>query len=281
MQEPIVLYDIPWKAMGKAWSPNVWKTRFVILPTQSRLSILTTTLLRFRYCLNIKGIPYRTVWVEFPDIATFCTEIGAPPTATTRDAKPVYTLPVIYDPNTKATISESTRIAEYLDSAYPDTVALLPKGPEAEQFQRACDKLLFGIDVLSIMVPGVYTSLNETSQPYFRATREKRFGKLEELAPVGSDKRKKHWEGVKNTFHTIAELLQGKAEQEKLFFSSGSEVSYLDIRVASNLMWIRAIYGDDSKEWQDVLEWDGGRWGRFMDAFRKYEAVDSGTIAKL
>ncbi|RPD62487.1 hypothetical protein L226DRAFT_504158 [Lentinus tigrinus ALCF2SS1-7] len=260
MPEPIILYDISWKVKGKSWSPNTWKPR---------------------YCLNIKGIPYQTVWVEFPDIAALCTKIGAPPSATARDGKPVYTLPVIYDPNTQTTVSESTKIAEYLDEAYPRTVALVPRGPQVEEFQRASEKLLFGIDVLSIMVPGVYMSLNEASQPYFRATREKRFGKLEELSPAGSEKRAQHWEGVKNTFHRLGEMLQGNAEQEKLLFLGGNDVSYQDIRIASILMWIKAIFGEDSKEWQDVVSWDGGKWARFTDVFRKYEAVDSGSLAKL
>ncbi|THU78683.1 hypothetical protein K435DRAFT_786154 [Dendrothele bispora CBS 962.96] len=42
----LVFFDIPSK-IG-AWSPNTWKTR---------------------YSLNYKGIPYKTVWVESPDIA--------------------------------------------------------------------------------------------------------------------------------------------------------------------------------------------------------------------
>ncbi|TFK91947.1 hypothetical protein K466DRAFT_659670 [Polyporus arcularius HHB13444] len=260
MPEPMILYDIPCKIKGKAWSPNTWKTR---------------------YCLNIKGIPYRTVWVEFPDIAALCAKIGAPSSATTRDGKPVYTLPVIYDSNTATTVSDSAKIAEYLDGTYPDTVALVPRGPEAEGFQRACAKLLFGVDVLSIMVPAVHRSLNEASQPYFRTTREKRFGKLEELSPAGSDKRAKHWEGVKNVFHRIAEMLQGNAQKEKLLFGGGNEVCYADICIAGVLMWIRAIYGEESTEWQDVVSWDGGRWARFTDVFRKYETVDSGCSAEL
>ncbi|KAI0720558.1 hypothetical protein C8T65DRAFT_633537 [Cerioporus squamosus] len=260
MPEPIVLYDIPCKTTGKAWSPNTWKTR---------------------YCLNIKGIPHRTAWVEFPDIAALCANIGAPPSATTRDGKPMYTLPVIYDPNTTTTVSDSAEIAEYLDKTYPDTVVLVPQGPEADEFQRACAKLLFGIDVLSIMVPAVHQSLNEASQPYFRVTREKRFGKLEELSPIGSEKRAKHWEGVKNVFQRIAEMLQRDTQEEKLFFRGPDGVCYADVCIAGVLMWIRAIYGEDSKEWRDVISWDGGRWARFTDVFRKYETVDSGCMAKL
>lgn len=46
MSEELLLFDIPSKE-GRAWSPNVWKVRAV---------------------LNYKKIPYRTEWIEFPDI---------------------------------------------------------------------------------------------------------------------------------------------------------------------------------------------------------------------
>lgn len=46
MGEELVLFDIPGK-QGRSWSPNVWKVRAV---------------------LNYMKIPYRTEWIEFPDI---------------------------------------------------------------------------------------------------------------------------------------------------------------------------------------------------------------------
>lgn len=43
-----VLYDLPNPGRNSCWSVNTWKTRAA---------------------LNFKGIPYKTEWVEFPDIA--------------------------------------------------------------------------------------------------------------------------------------------------------------------------------------------------------------------
>ena len=51
--------------------------------------------------MNIKGLPYRTVWVEYPDIVAVLEKIGAPPAGKAPDGSPKYTLPAIYDPNTK------------------------------------------------------------------------------------------------------------------------------------------------------------------------------------
>lgn len=47
-----------------------------------------------------------------------------------KNGTPYYSLPVIQDPNTgeEKIISDSARIAEYLDSTYPDTPKIVPVG---------------------------------------------------------------------------------------------------------------------------------------------------------
>lgn len=179
-------------------------------------------------------------------------------------------------------MTESAAIALYLDKTYPDTYQTIPEGTEAlhAAFNHAFRSLLLGTDMLSIMIPAVHDALNPAAQPYFRQTREKLLGKLEDCAPAGSEKRAKHWQGVQKSFHTIAEWLKNGGT-ERQFFGGADRIYYADINVASFLAWIRAIYGEESKEWKDVLDWDGGRWGKFMDAMKKYEAVDAGTPAKL
>ena len=39
------------------------------------------------------------------------------------------------------------------------------------------------------------------------------------------------------------------------------------------------ITREDSKEWQDVLDWNDGRW--FMDTFKEYEVVAVGADAEM
>ncbi|KAI0258200.1 hypothetical protein BC834DRAFT_912736 [Gloeopeniophorella convolvens] len=63
MSEEILyaLYAIPGNSVKYlAWSPNMWKARFA---------------------LNYKGVPYKTGWIEFPDIAPLAQRIGAPHTS--------------------------------------------------------------------------------------------------------------------------------------------------------------------------------------------------------
>ena len=62
-----------------------------------------------RYALNIKGLPYTTQWVEYPDIERVCKQIGASPAEKKPDnpSQDHYTLPVIQDPNTGRVVSDS------------------------------------------------------------------------------------------------------------------------------------------------------------------------------
>ncbi|KAJ7692823.1 hypothetical protein B0H14DRAFT_3046237 [Mycena olivaceomarginata] len=94
MTAPITLFDLDSK-VGGPLSP--W-----VLP--------------IRLLLNYKQIPYKTTWVNFPDIAKVLTAAGAPPT---RTGTAPYTVPAIVD-GEKA-ISDSRKIAEYLERSYPDT----------------------------------------------------------------------------------------------------------------------------------------------------------------
>jgi hypothetical protein len=53
-----------------------------------------------RYSLNYKGIPYKTVWLEYEEIEPFSKRLGALPTSNKPDGRPHYTLPMIHDPAT-------------------------------------------------------------------------------------------------------------------------------------------------------------------------------------
>lgn len=90
-----------------------------------------------RFALNIKGLPYRTEWVEYPDIAPLIKSFGLPPNL---NSYMPYTLPTIYDPRTKRAIMDSMEIAKYLDDEYPETPAVLPK--EVRAYQVSSIRLL-------------------------------------------------------------------------------------------------------------------------------------------
>ncbi|EGN93794.1 hypothetical protein SERLA73DRAFT_144791, partial [Serpula lacrymans var. lacrymans S7.3] len=110
MAQPIILYDIPSTMPGKAFSSNT---------------------LKVRYCLGYKGLVFKTVWIEAPDIEERMKVIGAKPTRVKSDGSDFYTLPVIEDPSTGAIVSDSLVIVEYLDKTYASTPAVLPPDTRA------------------------------------------------------------------------------------------------------------------------------------------------------
>ena len=157
-----------------------------------------------RYTLNFKGIPYKTEWVEYPDIEPLCKKLGISPTYKKADGSDHYTLPAIYDPSTGTYIADSIRIAEYLEKTYPDTPQVFPHNTIALQ---AHFTLAFGSNLSTLwnfIIPATYTKLNPRSQEYFRRTREKSFGKaMEDITPNGRSS-ETNWERLTRGMRRMA-----------------------------------------------------------------------------
>ncbi|KAK0237618.1 hypothetical protein EDD85DRAFT_1022854 [Armillaria nabsnona] len=97
------------------------------------------------YCLNLKNLPYQTVYVEIPDVKALAKKIGAAPTSMWPDESPKYTIPIIQDHSTGAVISDSPAIAAYLNKTYPSSgPVLIPSGTLALQLaftvQTSCPR---------------------------------------------------------------------------------------------------------------------------------------------
>ncbi|KZP16594.1 hypothetical protein FIBSPDRAFT_794236, partial [Athelia psychrophila] len=247
MADIITLYDIPNRNPSQAWSPNTWKARLA---------------------LNIKGLPYRTVWVEYLDIEPLCKKLGA---TKTNSAVAPYTLPVIHDPAHNAVVSDSIEIARYLDKTYPATTPLFPRGSHALQaaFQTAHDNTVAHA-VPIIMLPLSCALLNPVSEPYFRRTREEYVGmKMEEFSPLGP-KRDLHWKTLRAGHEVMAGWL---AENEQGPFVMGDQISYADATIAAYLIWMRTILGPESAEWKDVLTWQDGKWAIYMKEFERFDQI--------
>ncbi|KAG6908593.1 hypothetical protein DXG01_003996 [Tephrocybe rancida] len=248
MTQPIKFYDIPSTIPGKSWSPNIWKTR---------------------YSLNFKGLPFETVWVEYPDIASLSKEMGFLPTPRADSDNPYYSLPAIYDPNTSTPLSESALIAQYLDRAYPNTPKLFPPGSHALQY-AFIDALRSKLDfVRSFSLPASHAILNPVSQEYFRRTREIYFGAtLEEVLPKG-ETGVAEWAKVKAGFDVVNGWLElGKSDGPYLL---GQEPGFADFVLAGYVIYLKKIWGVDSQQWKDISAWNGGRWAKLVQDFEKYE----------
>ncbi|EGN96349.1 hypothetical protein SERLA73DRAFT_162189 [Serpula lacrymans var. lacrymans S7.3] len=94
MSQPIILYDTPSKVPGNAFSGNMLKARRV---AQLNSSFLTS---EHMYTLAYKGLAFKSVWVELPDVEERMKAIGAKPTGRRPDGSDFYSLPTIQDPST-------------------------------------------------------------------------------------------------------------------------------------------------------------------------------------
>ncbi|KAJ6530937.1 hypothetical protein DFH09DRAFT_994320 [Mycena vulgaris] len=247
MASQIVFYDIPSTFPNKAWSFNTWKTR---------------------YALNYKGIPYKTVWLEYPEIEPFSKEIGAAPTRKKPDGRPHYTLPMIHDPSTGAVVSDSTKIAVYLDVTYPDTPPLMPAGTVGlhRAFEDAVNPLLSS--VFPYAVPGTNTKLNPVSEAYFRRTREALWGKtLEDLVPTGAE-HVAGWVKLNEGFGKLDEWIRANGDGSA--YLMGDAPCYADMVIAGYVIWIKLVIPD---RWEEIKEWHGGRWETLLQNMEKYASV--------
>ncbi|KAF5317833.1 hypothetical protein D9619_012631 [Psilocybe cf. subviscida] len=245
----ITLYDIPSAHPLGAWSPNTWK---------------------IRYALNYKDIPYKTEWVEYPDIEARCKELGIGPTID-RPGLTLYTLPAIHDSTTNIYMVDSVPIIEYLEKQYPDKPTVFPNDTWGLQlfFEDTMNKHV--APIWPWIFPAVFHILNPASQEFYRRTRENTYKKtLEELVPKGEEA-VDAWAKSKAGFSKVAGRYTKCQAQGP--FLMGEAVSWADFVLSGELLWYRCALGEDSEKWQEIRTWDGGFWGRFVDAMKKYEEV--------
>jgi glutathione S-transferase len=221
----------------------------------------------------MKGLAYKTVWVEFPDIVEVCKKIGAKPTSIKPDGNPHYTLPAIQDPKTGAVITDSFAIARYLDETYPDTITVLPSGTIALQTvfvdvvsknMRSAARQLYALPLWRILGP--------RSQEYVRRTREATFGKrLEDVAPEGGEEEKQARVQILEVLTEIHRWIEVNGKGS--LFVTGDEPSFSDVLLASNLQSFKLLYGVESELWKSLMVTNDGRWGKLAEIFAKWNAV--------
>ncbi|KAF9445114.1 hypothetical protein P691DRAFT_735528 [Macrolepiota fuliginosa MF-IS2] len=241
----ITLFDLAAKEPVKTWSLNVWKTRYV---------------------LGLKNLPYKTLYIDYPDLEAAEKAGGIPPYGARGNGQPLYTAPAIVDDATGAALPDSYKIAEYLDRAYPDTPKAFPPGSEALQaaFYDHFNEVVSPI--WHIILPKVPAILNPPAAEYFHRTRSETFGKpLEQLGPVG-EARVEAWAKLKAGFDT----LNGWYSKSSGPYFMGETASFADFIVGGLFVAARICFGEDSAEWKDLQTWNDGRWSTLLKDLDKY-----------
>ncbi|KAH7333810.1 hypothetical protein B0J17DRAFT_770941 [Rhizoctonia solani] len=195
-------------------------------------------------------------------------ELGVNPVS---DTYPRYTLPVIADPssdpNGKPTyVSDSFRIALYLDDKYPSPryPTIFPKGTRSLQHLVITQYFpTIGACIGPIFSPKMPDLLDARSVEYLSRTR----GKLLDQLPDDVAARK--WEEARQKFIAFSKSVAiNDGTEDEGPFIMGSTASFLDFAVGGMFHWINNIEGENSTCLKEILEWEGGRWGKHRQAMQ-------------
>lgn len=194
----IKLYDLAAAEDERRFSPYCW---------------------RIRMALAHKGLAVETVAWRFTDKDAIAFSGSG-------------TVPVIVDGG--RAVADSWAIAQYLDEAYPDRPRLM-EGEEARTltffFKHWCERTLHG-PMMRAVIMDLYNHLHEKDKPYFRASREKRFGRtLEEHAAD----RPGAIAALRSALDPLRPVL---AEQP---FVSGRAPGFADTILFGTFQWPRAV----------------------------------------
>jgi glutathione S-transferase len=218
-----------------------------------------------RYVLNFKKLPYKTVYLEFPELKDVLQAAGVPP-ITTKSGDIFYTSPSIVDDATGAAISDSFKIAEYLDKQYPDTPKAFPPGSKGLQaaFYEQFDSIFSGF--VPLMMPQVPDVINLASREYYFDTRPKIFGKpWDQLRPVGEEL-DKTWRNTKGFFDSMDKWYEESGGP----YLMGNAPSFADFAVGAFLVAVKMVNGEDSEEWGKISTWHDGRWFKLVKDLEEF-----------
>lgn len=215
--KPLRLYELAAADDAYRFSPHCWKSRMALAHKG----------------LSPEGVPWR--FCEKADIAFSGQGL----------------VPVLVDGD--AVIADSFRIAEHLEAAYPDRPSLFggDMGQANARFINAwVDGTLVPLTA-RIALMDIHAHIDPRDQPYFRESREKRFGRtLEEVAAEGPQR--------------LVELRQALLPLRLMLrtqpFLCGAAPAYADYCLFGLFMWARVISrtelleaDDPVRVWRDAL----------------------------
>jgi glutathione S-transferase len=268
--EPLVLYDIASSKQPLSFAPN---------PSKARLA------------LSFKNVPFKTTWIDLPDIPNVRKKLDCAATRKLDDGSDYYTLPMLRDLTSGKVIGDSFDIANYLEENFPDSGgSLFPEesmgtglayqsqhidrpihapittneGSKNEAYAR------FNLHVDATF--SAYVMLVAHNMPFNPETVEatkalfvermhlKSWDDLSMEGEAREQLKTKFKEGLKS----LAELFMVHKEGPYL---EGKEANYADLIVRGWLNYLSICL--PAEEWTDLTTWHDGVFGRLQDALRE------------
>ncbi len=209
----IKLYDLCGGNRERRFSPACWRTRMA---------------------LEHKGLEYETVPTIFTDIPAIA-------------GGGQRTVPVIEDGEMVA--RDSFEIALYLERTYPNKPSLFlgEGGIATSRFMHWWTGATVDAQIARLMLVDIYNVLDEADQPYFRESREKRFGT--DLASV-QDRSEANLKAFRDS------LMPLRLTIRKQDFIGGDAPIYADYCVFGSFQWARLVSDFPLLEADDpVAQW--------------------------
>uniref|UniRef100_A0A093VSS0 Beta-etherase n=1 Tax=Talaromyces marneffei PM1 TaxID=1077442 RepID=A0A093VSS0_TALMA len=223
----IVLYDLAC-IKDACFSPTVW---------------------RIRLMLNYKRIPYKTIFLEFPDIEPTLKEPGLTPGKTTTGSQSKYTVPAIKHVPTNRCIMDSLVIAQFLESIYSEPP--VPLTSELGRQIQVKSRSILGKTLSDSIMPREIYILSPRAQEYFRRTREASIGRsLEDV--LDPTKEEQDWLAIDPELRAIGELMRTNKDEGP--FILGAKPTYADFFIAGTLQCARMV---DEGVFQRFMKYPG------------------------
>lgn len=206
----IVLHDLA-AADDRRFSPHCWRTRMA---------------------LAHKGL-------QCDARATLFTEIASIADGGQK------TVPVIEDGD--RVVGDSWTIAEYLETMYPERPSLFGgvSGHALTVFIQDWAVMTLQVDIINFILHDIYESLDPADKDYFRASREKRFGKPLEEVQAGREER---LPAFRKSLQPLRMMLK---KQEWI---GGEGPLYADYTVFAPFQWARLISAFPLLEDDDIVK---------------------------
>ena len=230
----ITLYDLAGAEADRRFSPFCWRTRMALAHKE----------------LEVETVPWR-----------FTEKHSLPQPNEGR-------VPVIVDDG--HVVHDSSAIADYLESRYPDRPALFRNdaGRALTRFVQNWTETVLHPGIIGFVVLDIHRHIGPADQAYFRRSREVRFGKpLEEVVKDRGARLPAFRESLMPLRRTL----------ERQAFLAGSGPAYADYIVFDAFQWARAISDFELLAYDDpVASWRG----RMLDLFGDLPAKAPPMAAK-
>jgi glutathione S-transferase len=262
---PLVFYDISSPLQPQSYAPN---------PSKARLA------------LSLKGVPFKTTWIDIIDIPRVRKEFNCPATRKLADGSEYPTLPMLRDQTSNQVIGDSFDIANYLEHTFTDSGDCLfpadstrfgldyespakdspffpPITTNEGSKNEAYAKFNLNVDTTftaNIILYSQFLPLNPDTAEAVKVLFCKRAHRTSwDDFCVQGEKREQLTDSFKMMLTSLAELFMARDGP----YLEGMRVTYADLIVGGWLNMLSKLMPAD--EWKDFRTWHDGVFARLHD----------------